>query len=39
MIFLARLAIASPLLVASDLLDSKTLFNLGAIVSGSRMRR
>lgn len=34
-----RILIASPLLIASDVLKCNTLFNLGATVAGSGIRR
>jgi len=34
-----RLALAAPVLVLSGLTNSKTLFNLGATVAGSPIRR
>lgn len=39
MIDALRLVASMPVLVASSLLDSDTLFNLGAIVAGSSLRR
>ena len=39
MIKVARIAAASPILIASGILSSNRLFNLGAKVAGSSLRR
>lgn len=39
MLTLARLAVATPWLIASGLTDSDTLFNIGSAIAGSNLRR